>query len=1170
MPILIVGAFLLLTLVVGIYFSRQKTTFREYAVGNKQFATATLVATVLATYYGAGGLMRNPVCVYQFGLYWIILSLFVNSFSRWLFSRLMLRMGPFMQSLSNTEMMGNVYGTWPRIITALVGICSSICSITMQIVVMIQVISMCITPDLFNSRIISILATLVLIFYSMFGGVRAVTYTDVLQFLTFSIIIPLLAWFIFKQTGKSMVEVVDLLQTEKKFQWNSLLNSLCHFDIKSWGMWAMMLCIMVPDLGNPAIMQRVYMCSGSIQAKNVFSYVTFFGFCITGFILLIGILAFVGGGNTLLSKDVWDYIINNIPPTLRGILCITFLSMAMSIADSYLNACSVIVSNDILKIVQKREKITEVYQFKVARWTTLFVSLSSIFLTFYCKNLLDLLMLSFAFSLPVITAPLLLAIFGFRGTSRTALVGMGTGALAILTWKKWVTSTTGIDGSFVCMLANGLAMLTAHYLLKQPESAGWVKPDNVFRQIQQQNARKRTEQKEIIKNAWANKKYTLLQLITNDINIYLIGIYTITTAMLSYWFIRPNCIHATTCQVVLGAFFIVSKAFLGKVLPNWFISLVSLITLVVYLPLKVLENWWDMVDPIFSLSLSLAHCAVIVWILPLYLAIGVVATTFLGIIIAFRWSFALFASLCPLFLAVPSALAMLIYFKAKVGKLARQYIYLKDQAKIRASYELNASLYEDALGPLHATSTKRDGSILIQVVRKVEESIPFLDNHTPIYKKDLQTIIHKFHDWIYYFNSRETANAHTLLQPTQITLDKLIGTIEVTLSQKIDHPPKLLVEKEKTPSNQLNTDIICDIDQITYALGKAILRIGKHAETIPPIVNVALHPTTLQVKQDDAIDNSGPVYMDFQAIALVISLATFDPDNLPKVKKCYEDYMDPKKEKEDPPSIDLEQDTLSSVVRAHYGYLEASFDQKPTMLMVLPINVSDILDKMTAKLPIDSLTIEAPATPKEQADSMIKLMQFHDHICTSLCKRDSIDVKTILDILLLLRKHFGFKRHVSGQLFYVRAVAIAELVVDWTFHSPKAVYAALLYELVRHTCLPLSYVKEHYNLGVYAFVSNLIKIDKREALKHPSLLYVQHRLAQAIKEEHLHLSVLFIKLAERLYDLRHAAGYIYLTEMKHMAQETLNIDVQIANIYLDPAIGQALEKAAKEALELFI
>ncbi|UWW97143.1 MAG: hypothetical protein NMK33_01065 [Candidatus Cardinium sp.] len=34
-PLLIVVIFLLLTLAVGFYFSRQTTTFREYAVGNK-------------------------------------------------------------------------------------------------------------------------------------------------------------------------------------------------------------------------------------------------------------------------------------------------------------------------------------------------------------------------------------------------------------------------------------------------------------------------------------------------------------------------------------------------------------------------------------------------------------------------------------------------------------------------------------------------------------------------------------------------------------------------------------------------------------------------------------------------------------------------------------------------------------------------------------------------------------------------------------------------------------------------------------------------------------------------------------------------------------------------------------------------------------------------------
>uniref|UniRef100_UPI001FB3DBD5 HD domain-containing protein n=1 Tax=Candidatus Cardinium sp. cBcalN2 TaxID=2699436 RepID=UPI001FB3DBD5 len=231
-------------------------------------------------------------------------------------------------------------------------------------------------------------------------------------------------------------------------------------------------------------------------------------------------------------------------------------------------------------------------------------------------------------------------------------------------------------------------------------------------------------------------------------------------------------------------------------------------------------------------------------------------------------------------------------------------------------------------------------------------------------------------------------------------------------------------------------------------------------------------------------------------------------------------------------------------------------------------DVTDIRDKMTVKLPIDCLNSEAPVTPQEQADSMMALMKFHDHVCKYVSKEAPIDIKIISGLLLLLRQHFGFKRHSSGQLFYVRSVGIAQIVVDWVFHSPKVIYASLLYGLVRRTCLPLSYIKEHYNLGVYAFVSNVVKIDKREELDAPSLLSVQNRLEKALKEDHVQLSVLFITLAERLYDLRQAAGYMHLTEVQHMAQETLTIDLPIANQYLGPEIGAVLEAAAQAALKL--
>ncbi|WP_419241428.1 hypothetical protein [Cardinium endosymbiont of Nabis limbatus] len=309
-----------------------------------------------------------------------------------------------------------------------------------------------------------------------------------------------------------------------------------------------------------------------------------------------------------------------------------------------------------------------------------------------------------------------------------------------------------------------------------------------------------------------------------------------------------------------------------------------------------------------------------------------------------------------------------------------------------------------------------------------------------------------------YFNKRAKAKDHALLRPAKISLDKLMRKVEFALSQEVAHPPKLFVEHVKEPNGWPSPYMVCDINQVVYLLVQAILRVGKLEGSITPLVKVQLHTTALQFKQVDPIDSGCPSFMLFQATALVISQATTDSEALPKVKDLYEDKIDiiaaPGKQAI-PPSIDLQQQTISSIVGAHYGYLQyVARVQQPTMLLVLPIDVIEIRDKMTAKLPIDCLTSETPVTPKEQADSMMELMQFHDHVSQFSHDMDPIDLGTISGLLLLLRQHFGFKRHASGQLFYVRAVGISKLVVEWVFHSPKVIYASLLYELVRHTCLP--------------------------------------------------------------------------------------------------------------------
>ncbi|AWN81457.1 HD domain-containing protein [Candidatus Cardinium hertigii] len=146
----------------------------------------------------------------------------------------------------------------------------------------------------------------------------------------------------------------------------------------------------------------------------------------------------------------------------------------------------------------------------------------------------------------------------------------------------------------------------------------------------------------------------------------------------------------------------------------------------------------------------------------------------------------------------------------------------------------------------------------------------------------------------------------------------------------------------------------------------------------------------------------------------------------------------------------------------------------------------------------------------------------------------------------------------KGCYFY-----IAEWVAAWTDGHAKLVYATLLYDLVRYTRLPLSYIKANYPLIVYCFVENTIAIDSRKRLEE-SLLAIANRFKESLQKEYF--SVLYVKLAERLYDLKHASGYKDPTVVQAMAKESLTIDVELAQCYGEPGMAILLKQAAEEAL----
>jgi hypothetical protein len=62
---------------------------------------------------------------------------------------------------------------------------------------------------------------------------------------------------------------------------------------------------------------------------------------------------------------------------------------------------------------------------------------------------------------------------------------MAIGILVGLVWETLVKPETGINNRVISIMANGLTMMAAHYLLPQPPGKGWIGIGQQYKRMKQ-------------------------------------------------------------------------------------------------------------------------------------------------------------------------------------------------------------------------------------------------------------------------------------------------------------------------------------------------------------------------------------------------------------------------------------------------------------------------------------------------------------------------------------------------------------------------------------------------------------------------------------------------------------------------------------------------------------
>lgn len=457
--IAVIIAFLLLNLIFGLASGRGIKNIREYAIGNRNFSTATIVATIVATWIFGSVVSLNLIETYNNGLYFIIPGI-ADGISFFIIAYFYApRMREFLGKLSVAEAMGSIYGTNVRIITAVSGIIPAIGNIAIQFSIFTILLNY-----LFGELNIYVLvfSSLIVITYSTLGGIKSVTFTDMIQFFTFGVVIPMMVFLIWQEIN-SVDEISNILTTNPLFDYKEVLNIE---NPRFSGVIFLFLFFMVPGL-DPALFQRITMAKSTMQIAKAF---IISGIVITCFYMLVdfaGVLLLADNVTNIDENNVLQYVLDNYCPTgFKGFFMIGIMAMIMSTADSYINTSSILFSYDLCQSLGV--KLSEQKTLLLIRISSLLIGIAGLLLSFFSGNLLEMILTSHGFYMPIVSVPLILAIFGFRSSSTAVLIGMVAGFVTVIYFKIF----SKVDSIMPGMLGNLVFFMGSHYILG--EKGGWV------------------------------------------------------------------------------------------------------------------------------------------------------------------------------------------------------------------------------------------------------------------------------------------------------------------------------------------------------------------------------------------------------------------------------------------------------------------------------------------------------------------------------------------------------------------------------------------------------------------------------------------------------------------------------------------------------------------------
>ena len=426
--ILVFVIYFALMLGVGIYFFRKNKNIEDYYIGGRSLGSWHIGLSVVATDVGGGFSIGLGGLGFTIGLAgsWM---LFTGLIGAWLSAVVLI---PIVSKLSGKHK----FFTFPQIfehfyngkVALIAGIISAIGYIgftSSQLLAGAKLASATFVEIDFLTALI--IMGVIAVVYTGIGGMKAVIYTDTIQW------IILMSGLVFIGIPISYYAIggIDTIKATLGPEFLSMGN--VHWQqLVNWG-----ITIIPIWFVGMTLYQRIYASKSEKQAKKAWFIAGLFEWPLMAFMgVTLGLFSRVAFENGMFADIGYSLnagmdpemglpvLLNTVLPVgLMGLMLSAYFSAVLSTADSCLMAASGNVQTDILSKFFKFKQDSK-SQLRASQIVTLSIGILALFLASYMTNVLELMLYSYAFMVSGLFVPILAALYGKKPNSVAAILSM--------------------------------------------------------------------------------------------------------------------------------------------------------------------------------------------------------------------------------------------------------------------------------------------------------------------------------------------------------------------------------------------------------------------------------------------------------------------------------------------------------------------------------------------------------------------------------------------------------------------------------------------------------------------------------------------------------------------------------------------------------------------------